>query len=71
MLNVEREDRKKRKDSLTDMTLEDQPVPSQEEKDEENSKLMMHLYDDHELQLRKKEQMYGNMYLITELYIAR
>lgn len=32
---------------------------------------MMHLYDDNELKLRKKEQMYGNMYLITELYIAK
>jgi hypothetical protein len=31
---------------LTDMTLEE---PSQDERDEENSKLMMHLYDDHEL----------------------
>ena len=32
---------------------------------------MMHLYDDNELKIRKREQMYGNMYLITELYIAR
>ena len=30
----------------------------------------MNLYDDDELRERKKEQMYGNMYLITELYIA-
>ena len=49
MLNKEREERKKRKDSLTDMVLEDQPKTSQDERDEENSKLMMHLYDDHEL----------------------
>ena len=49
MLNIEREERKKRKDSLTDVNLEDQHIPSQDEKDEENSKLMMHLYDDHEL----------------------
>lgn len=32
---------------------------------------MMNLYDDDELQERKKEQMYGNMYLLTELFIAR
>ena len=32
---------------------------------------MMNLYDDEELQERKKEQMYGNMYLLTELFIAR
>jgi len=30
----------------------------------------MNLYDDEELKERKREQMYGNMYLITELYIA-
>ena len=30
----------------------------------------MYLMDDEELRQRKKEQMYGNMYLITELYIA-
>ena len=29
------------------------------------------LYDDEEIEKRKKEQMLGNMYLITELYIAR
>ena len=28
----------------------------------------MYLYDDEELKERKKEQMYGNMYLITELF---
>ena len=32
---------------------------------------MMYLFDDAELQERKKEQMYGNMYLITELYTAK
>jgi hypothetical protein len=31
----------------------------------------MYLYDLEELNQRKKEQMYGNMYLITELYIAK
>jgi hypothetical protein len=31
---------------------------------------MMYLFDDNELRERKREQMYGNMYLITELFIA-
>ena len=31
---------------------------------------MMMLFDDNELRERKREQMYGNMYLITELYTA-
>ena len=46
-------------------------MDEEQKDDEEGSKLMMHLYDDNELMLRKKEQMYGNMYLITELYVAR
>jgi hypothetical protein len=53
MLNKEREDRKKRKDSLTEI-----PITTEEKaagEDEENSKLMMHLYDDNELKIRQKE----------------
>lgn len=59
MLNKEREERKKRKDSLT-QNPEQKPVD-----DDEFSKPMMYLFDDEELKERKKEQMYGNMYLIT------
>ena len=44
---------------------------SDEEKEDEFSKPMMYLYDVEELKERRKEQMYGNMYLITELYIAK
>ena len=32
---------------------------------------MMMLYDDEEMEERKKEQMLGNMYLITELHVAK
>jgi len=42
-----------------------------EEKEDEFSKPMKYLYDLEELNHRKREQMYGNMYLITELYIAK
>lgn len=67
MLNKEREERKKRRDSMT------QPIESIKDKDDEEefSKPMMYLFDDAELKERKREQMYGNMYLITELFIAR
>jgi hypothetical protein len=68
MLNKEREERKKRRDSLASATS-DGPVPDQQD-DEEFSKPMMYLFDDNELRERKREQMYGNMYLITELFIA-
>jgi hypothetical protein len=72
MLNKEREERKKRRDSLTitnDETKEE--TWKTEEDDGGFSKPMMYLFDDNELQQRKREQMYGNMYLITELYIAK
>lgn len=81
MLNKEREERKKRRDSLTlanDEALRDQGENPTGEKPKETvedddgfSKPMMYLFDDNELQERKREQMYGNMYLITELYIAK
>lgn len=44
---------------------------NEDEKEDEFSKPMMYLYDLEELNQRRKEQMYGNMYLITELYIAK
>lgn len=67
MLNKEREERKIRRQSLDDINgAED------EDKDDDGfSKPMMYLFDDNELKARKKEQMYGNMYLLTELFIAR
>lgn len=46
-------------------------IANDDEKEDEFSKPMMYLYDLEELKERKKEQMYGNMYLITELYIAK
>lgn len=82
MLNLERQDRKMRS-RKNSMNIDD-PVTSEgkthslersitndEEKEDEFSKPMMYLYDLEELKERKKEQMYGNMYLITELYIAK
>lgn len=56
MLNKERDERKKRKDSLTDLGVGNEETKPEEEAD--GSKLMMHLYDDQEMQERKKEQMY-------------
>jgi len=72
MLNKEREQRKKRRDSLNSLGLEGAEAAA-EKKEEENdfSKPMMYLFDENELNERKKEQMYGNMYLITELFIAK
>lgn len=66
MLNTEREERKKRRDSQSAL-----PGAEAADDDGEFSKPMMYLFDEKELQARKKEQMYGNMYLLTELFIAR
>ena len=41
-----------------------------EENESEFTKPMMYLYDEEELKERYKERMYGNMFLITELYTA-
>ena len=43
----------------------------EEEQEDEFSKPMQYLYDLEELNQRRKESMQGNMYLITELYIAK
>lgn len=68
MLNKEREERKKRRDSMSAPAGgEGEEAPEEDE----FSKPMMYLFDDNELRERKKEQMYGNMYLLTELFIAR
>jgi len=32
---------------------------------------MAFLYDEEELRLRQKERMYGNMFLLTELFITK
>lgn len=53
MLNQERDERKKRKNSMNnlDVTTEDPKLDDEEDR----SKLMMHLYDDQEIKERKKE----------------
>lgn len=72
MLNKERKERKKRKDSVLseegDLKKDNEGNKSNDE--QEFSKPMMYLYDEEELMERLKEQMYGNMFLITELYIG-
>ena len=59
MLNKEREERKKRRDSLTNLTdenLKEQEVKKEDNDDnEEFSKPMMYLFDDVELGARKRE----------------
>ena len=66
MLKVEREYRKSRKNSID----EKKPAPSTNEtsKQSDFSKKMMYIFDSTELEFRLKEQMFGNMALIVELY---
>jgi hypothetical protein len=53
MLNKERDERKKRKDSMNNLEIGSEDIKQEDEA--EGSKLMMHLYDDKEMMLRKKE----------------
>lgn len=73
MLNKEREERKKRRDSGLSAGEDSETSKNAEDKkeDEFSNPMMGMLYDAEEQKERKKEQMYGNMYLITELYIAK
>jgi hypothetical protein len=67
MLKVEREDRKSRKNSID----EKKPAPSTSNETSQQSdfsKKMMYIFDSTELEFRLKEQMFGNMALIVELY---
>lgn len=70
MLNMERQERKKRRDSLVSGDEKKDLDGKHSAEEAEFSKPMMYLYDEEELKERQKEQMYGNMFLITELYIG-
>jgi hypothetical protein len=62
MLKVETEERNIRKTSVD----EGRPVP--DENQAEFNKQMLHVFDQSEIKFRLKEQMFGNMHLIVELY---
>lgn len=55
MLNKERDERKKRKDSANLAEAVTNANLKEKEEEEDRSKLMMHLYDDEEMLHRKKE----------------
>ena len=55
MLNKERDERKKRKDSANLAEAVTNANHKEKEEEEDRSKLMMHLYDDEEMLHRKKE----------------
>ena len=64
MLKVEQEDRRSRKTSLD----ESQATANDQSNTSEFNKTMLHVYDSTEIDFRLKEQMFGNMHLIVELY---
>jgi hypothetical protein len=69
MLKREQEDRKSRRASLDEGNTE----PLRETRNETNStsdfnKQMLYVFDESEIRERQKDQMFGNMALIVELY---
>ena len=61
MLKVEQEDRRSRRQSLDDSQQTN-------EAQADFNKQMLHVYDQTEIKARLKDQMFGNMHLIVELY---
>jgi hypothetical protein len=70
MLKVEQEDRKSRRTSMDE--TQQARTPSQTANETTNqsdfNKQMLHVFDTSEIKYRMKEQMFGNMHLIVELY---
>ena len=79
MLKVEQEDRRSRRTSI-DETQNQQAAPSSSTEPakaanpnetsgvSDFNKQMLHVFDKSEIKFRMKEQMFGNMHLIVELY---
>jgi len=65
MLKVEQEDRKSRRTSAdaAEGNINNDIIPQNE-----FNKQMMHVFDKSEIKHRMREQMFGNMHLIVELY---
>jgi hypothetical protein len=61
MLKVEQEDRRSRRASLDETAI-------QADAQADFNKQMLHVYDQTEIKARLKDQMFGNMHLIVELY---
>lgn len=68
MLKVEREDRKSRRNSLDDQAKKPAAPSNETSASSDFSKKMLYVFDQTELDFRLKEQMFGNMALIVELY---
>ena len=70
MLKVEQEDRRSRRTSMDE--TQQSRTPSQNANETSNqsdfNKQMLHVFDKSEIKYRMKEQMFGNMHLIVELY---
>lgn len=65
MLKVEQEDRRSRRASMDDSQ---QQAATETSQNADFNKQMLHVFDKSEIKHRMKEQMFGNMHLIVELY---
>jgi len=65
MLKVEQEDRRSRRTSMDETNA---AASNEQTMASDFNKQMLHVFDKSEIKFRMKEQMFGNMHLIVELY---
>jgi len=69
MLKVEQEDRRVRRASMEEALLQPQRSTGNETSaTSDYNKQMLFMFDESEIKFRQKQQMFGNMRLIVELY---
>ena len=68
MLKVEQEDRRVRRASMEEASLPSRATGNETTANTDFNKSMLYVFDESEIKFRQKQQMFGNMRLIVELY---
>lgn len=68
MLKVEQEDRRVRRASMEEASLPSRVTGNETTANTDFNKSMLYVFDESEIKFRQKQQMFGNMRLIVELY---
>ena len=68
MLKVEQEDRRVRRASMEEAALPSRATGNETTANTDFNKSMLYVFDESEIKFRQKQQMFGNMRLIVELY---
>lgn len=68
MLKVEQEDRRVRRASMEEASQPSRATGNETTTNNDFNKSMLYVFDESEIKFRQKQQMFGNMRLIVELY---